>query len=115
MFRRTAEQLEEILSTLPRDRVSFAHSSSSSLVLSLTSNQCCCVIQVTAVREKVNEYIRRGGVQLQVKEKTTLQKGIAVATGKALPSEFSILPSSSSFSSSSSSSAGKAKASTGQK
>jgi hypothetical protein len=36
----------------------------------------------------VADYLKAGGVQADVKDLSSLQKGLAIATGKALPSDF---------------------------
>lgn len=40
------------------------------------------------IRGRIDGYVRQGGVHHAVAEKTTLEKGLDVAVGKALPSDF---------------------------
>jgi hypothetical protein len=63
MYGRAAQELEGLLTKFPQARVK-------------------------ETRAKVAEYMKSGGVQFDVKDLSTLQKGIAIATGKAVPSDF---------------------------
>ncbi len=63
LFSRAARELEEVISSLPQNRVEEA-------------------------RKKVFEVIGNGGIQLAPTEKTKAQKGFDLFTGKAVPSDF---------------------------
>eukprot|EP01040_Poterioochromonas_malhamensis_P006424 gene6424-6920_t len=64
LFARAAKELESVISLLPQD-------------------------QVQEVRNKINGVVAQGGAAVPVKkEKTGFQKGVAIFTGKAVPSDF---------------------------
>lgn len=63
LFSRAARELEEVISSLPQNRVEEA-------------------------RKKVFEVIGNGGIQLAPTEKTKAQKGFEIFTGKSVPSDF---------------------------
>lgn len=44
--------------------------------------------KVMQIRGRIDGYVRQGGVHHVVAEKSTLEKGLDVAVGKALPSDF---------------------------
>lgn len=63
MFSRAAADLEALLAKLPPSKVN-------------------------KVRARCIEYLKQGGIQAEVKEVSTISKGLAIATGKAVPSDF---------------------------
>lgn len=63
MFMQAAAQLEDIIAQLPPNRVEQA-------------------------KKNINQYISEGGIKPAQEEKSKLQKGIDIATGKAVPSDF---------------------------
>lgn len=44
--------------------------------------------KVRAVKEDLDELIKKGGIKQEKEEKTKLQKGLAIFTGKAVPADF---------------------------
>mmetsp|Transcript_20377 Transcript_20377/g.18517 ORF Transcript_20377/g.18517 Transcript_20377/m.18517 type:complete len:465 (-) Transcript_20377:28-1422(-) len=63
LFTAAADRLNKVVETLPQDKVQ-------------------------QIRKRIQDYVKQGGVTAPKEEKSNLEKGLAIISGKALPSDF---------------------------